>query len=62
MHGSDSSIPLVTIRLLLECQNVLEDVEAEIGQDEVAELISMALDRKLGRVLLHLREYLNVEA
>lgn len=48
--------------LLAECLNVLEDCECELGQDEVAELISMALDRKVERVLNNLREYLDGEA
>jgi hypothetical protein len=45
--------------LLKQCLNVVEDVIEELAQDEVAELTSMALDRKLESVLDNLQEYLD---
>lgn len=47
--------------LFKRVQNVLEDVIAELDQDEVAELTSLALDRKLAEVLTLVEERLNVE-
>jgi hypothetical protein len=48
-------------KVLEACKNVLEDVAEELAQDEVAELTSMALDRKIAKVMHQLEEVLNVE-
>lgn len=42
-------------------KNVLEDVIEELDQPEVAELTSLALDRKLERVTQLVQEYLDNE-
>ncbi len=50
-----------TMQVLRNCRDVLEDVALELEQDEVAELTSYALDRKIAALQAQLEEILNEE-
>jgi len=47
--------------LLEYLHEVLLDVQCELGEPEVAELISMALDRKIERAIKLLQKELDIE-
>lgn len=47
--------------LLEYLYEVLQDVECELGEPEVAELITPALDRKIERAIKLLQEELDIE-
>jgi hypothetical protein len=48
-------------QLLRWLHGVLEDVECELGEPEVAELVSMALDRKVREAIQRLEKELGIE-
>lgn len=55
---SNPRMVTVSVALLRRLLNALEDAQHELAQDEVAELTSSALDRKLERAINDLAQEL----
>lgn len=47
--------------LLGDALDVLKDVKHELGEPEIAELVSLALDRKVDTIIERLEEYFETE-